>query len=481
MMIIFSVAPCSASAEATQNPEVKMGSPTLTGQLGFPFSDHAVLQQQIPLPVWGVACHPETKITVQCNGQSKHTMTDAQGSWKVVLDPMTAQPVQSLDEAPPAHEMTIHFENNGEKAVTTLKNLLVGEVWLCAGQSNMAGVMKKNTSVHFPENSIAEARYPAFRQIVSGHDGKWVVCSPETAVDFKKVCFFFGRRIHQETRFPVGVINAAVGGSNIESWLNQQPYPTGAHFTQLIQPLIPYGMRGVVWYQGESNAKDGYDYLPKLSALIQGWRKAWQQSDSTVADGPRGLFPVYYVQLPGIGESDPTLPAMGDGRAQIRRAYKDALKIENTGMAICHDIGAKGEHPPNKYDTGIRLAQLALHRDYGKKNLMPSGPLYRSHRIEGESVRVQFDDADGLMIATKEGLLPAKATPEANIQWLSLRAEDGTWHWATAKIDGKDLIVSSPEVHKPTAVRYAHTNHPNGPLLYNKEAIPAAPFATDEP
>lgn len=453
--------------------------PTLTGQLGFPFTDHAVLQQKISLPVWGSACQPSTKLTVTFNGQTKETVADPQGAWKVMLDPMAADKLTTVHDAPAGREMVITFEKDGQKAATTIKDLLIGEVWLCAGQSNMAGAMKKSTSVHFPENSIAMANYPAFRQLISSQDGQWVVCTPETAQTFKKVCFFFGRRVYEETLVPVGIINAAVGGSNIESWLNQQPYATGAHFTQLIEPLIPYGMRGVVWYQGESNAKDGYAYLPKLSSLIHGWRKAWNQSDSREADGPRGMFPVYYVQLPGIGDSSQVPPEMGDERAQIRRAYADALQIENTGMAICHDIGAKGEHPPNKYDTGIRLAQLALHHDYGKKERLPSGPLYKSHKVEGATIRVQFHHADGLMIATKVGLAPAQPTPEEKIKWLSLQSKDGTWHWAEGKIDGTDLIVSSPEVTAPVAVRYAFTNNPNGAILYNKEAIPAAPFATD--
>ena len=471
-MIVSLVA--SISALAAEPVE-----PSLTGQLGFPFTDHAVLQQKIPLPVWGSACQPGTKVTATFNGQTKETVADPQGAWKVMFDPMAADKLASANDAPAGREMVITFEKDGQKAATTLKDLLIGEVWLCAGQSNMAGVMKTNSSVHFPADSIATANYPAFRQIVSGEDGKWVVCTPETAPTFKKVCFFFGRRVYQETRVPVGVINAAVGGSNIESWLNQTPYETGGNYTNLITPLIPYGMRGVVWYQGESNAKDGYAYLPKLSSLIHGWRKAWSQPDSGEADGPRGMFPVYYVQLPGIGDSSNVPPEMGDERAGIRRAYADALKIENTGMAVCHDIGAKGEHPPNKYDTGIRLAQLALHHDYGKKELLPSGPLYKSHRIEGATIRVQFHHADGLMVATKEGLAPAKPTPGEKIKWLSIQSKDGTWHWAEGKIDGTDLIVSSPEVTAPIAVRYAFTNNPNGSLLYNKEAIPAAPFATD--
>lgn len=448
----------------------------------MPFSDHAVLQQKIPLPVWGGDCIPGARVSVHFNGQTRETVTDSRGEWRVSLDPMNADKLTSVNQAPEGRKMVITFAKDGARVETIVKDVLVGEVWLCAGQSNMAGVMKTNASVHFPENSIAMADYPAFRQLVSGKDGKWVPCRPETAPAFKKVCFFFGRRVHQETLLPVGVINAAVGGSNIESWLNQQPYETGVNYANLIAPLIPCGIRGVVWYQGESNAQaaDAYGYLPKLTALIHGWRQAWSQPDSLDPEAPRNKFSFYYVQLPGIGESDRSKPEMGDGRAAIRRAYFDALKVENTGMAVCHDIGAKGEHPPNKYDTGIRLAQLALHRDYGRKDILPSGPLYKSHQIQANTVRIRFDHADGLMVATKEGLHPVKPTPGEKIGWLSLQSRDGTWHWADGRIDGSELMVSSPEVSEPIAVRYAHTNNPNGPLLYNKDGLPAAPFATDQ-
>lgn len=467
-----------AVASAQQQP----AGPTLAGELAFPYSDHAVLQQKIPLPVWGSACIPGINVTVRFHGQTQQTVTDGQGGWRITLDPMTADKLKSVNETPEGRQMVINFSKNGETATTTLDDLLIGEVWLCAGQSNMAGNMKTSTGAHCPANSIELANYPAFRQLLSSKDEKWVVCSPETAPAFKKVCFFFGRRIQQETLVPVGVINASVGGSKIETWINRQPYETGGLYTGKIAPLVRYGIRGAIWYQGESNAKpgDGRDYLAKLTSLIHGWREAWDQPDSKAADGPHRNFSFYYVQLPGIGESNKDLPAMGDGRAAIRRAYFDALQIENTGMAVCHDIGSRGEHPPNKYDTGIRLAQLALHHDYGMKNLIPSGPLYRSHKIEGNAIRIHFACAEGLMVATKEGFLPAKPTPEAKLGWLSVQSKDGTWHWADGRIDGSDLIVSSPAVSAPVAARYAHTNNPNGPLLYNKEGIPAAPFATDE-
>jgi len=163
----------------------------------------------------------------------------------------------------------------------------------------------------------------------------------------------------------IGIVATAAGGSNIDSWLNQESYATGANYSTLVAPLVGYGIRGAIWYQGESNEKDRRRYQPKLESLITGWRKAWKQGD----------FPVHFVQLPGIGSSSLDNPAGGDGRAEIRQAYVEALALKNTGMAVTIDVGAPGEHPPNKYDTGERLARSVLQKVYGFKDITAC-PLY---------------------------------------------------------------------------------------------------------
>jgi sialate O-acetylesterase len=185
------------------------------------------------------------------------------------------------------------------------------------------------------------------------------------------------------------------------------------------------------------------------------------------------------VQLPGIGTSPLDNPAGGDGRAEIRQASVEALAIPNTGLAVTIDVGALKEHPPNKLDTGVRLAHVALHKTYGLQEV-PISPLYKRHQIEGNTIRVMFDNAQqGLMKAVKEGALPPKPMPDAKLQWLSLQDKDNTWHWADGKIEGSDLLVSCKEVKSPVAVRYAYTQHPCGNLLYNKEGMPASPFTTN--
>lgn len=447
---------------SAQTPEAA----PLDVSIAAPFVDNAVLQQGIDLPVWGKT-QPGAKVTVVFKNQTETTTAEKDGNWKVVLKAMSADRLRNVNDTVVGETMIVTCEKDGAKTSKEIDNLIFGDVWYCAGQSNMAGALRTNKSGHFPEDTLEKASYPALRQFSPG-DAAWVVCSPETAPAFKRTAFYFARRLQQDTLVPIGIVATAVGGSNIDSWLNQEPYAVGKNYNELVSPLVGYGIRGMIWYQGESNAEDRRAYEPKLKSLITGWRKAWNQGD----------FPVHFVQLPGIGESTLENPAGGDGRAEIRQAFVETLKLENTGMAVTIDVGAKGEHPPNKYDTGERLARSVLQKVYGFKDLTTS-PLYTKHVIEGAAIRVSFDNAKGgLMVAKKEGFLPPVPTPDAPIEWLSIQSKDGNWHWAEGKIDGSDLIVSNKDVSEPIAVRYAYTNHPQGHLLYNKDNQPVGPFST---
>jgi sialate O-acetylesterase len=464
------VASAIASAWLAISPSGAEPAPTLEPVMAQPFRDHAVLQQKIQLPVWGTSL-PGAEVTVSFDGKAAASTADAEGRWRVLLEPLAAEPLKSVNAAPQGRTMTVVCGKDGLQATKEIRNLLVGDVWLCAGQSNMAGRMKTGKSAHHPENSIKMADYPALRLL---GEEEWLVCSPETAPAFGKVAFFFARRLQQDAMIPVGLMVRAVGGSNIESWLNQPPDSIGKNYTELLEPLVGSGIRGAIWYQGEANQREGRAYHPKLRSLIRGWRKAWGQGD----------FPVHFVQLPGLGESPAENPAGGDGRAEIRQAYVEALALPNTGMAVTIDVGTKGEHPPNKYDTGVRLARSVLNKVYGLKNITAC-PLYQSHVIEGNTIRVSLtDDARvGLMIARKatglpDGFLPPVPTPDAELQWLSIRDADGQWHWAEGKIDGSQLVVSAKGVEKPVAVRYAYTSQPLGHLLYNTDGMPVGPFTT---
>ncbi|NNM29222.1 MAG: hypothetical protein HKO57_06855 [Akkermansiaceae bacterium] len=296
---------------------------------------------------------------------------------------------------------------------------------------------------------------------------------------------------------PVGLVNACRGGSRIESWMRVPPdglpgaeagkkkVTYGGLYRERLAPLVGYGMRGALWYQGEANASEGHTYFLKMEAMIADWRKSWGPGDPSTGSGRD--FPFYFVQLAGIGRSPDDNPAMGDGRARIREAQRRALGITNTGMAVAIDIGGEKEHPANKVEVGERLAHWALHHDYGRSEIAPSGPLYTRCRIEGATIRIFFDHAQGLMVARKENYAPPVPAPDAGIPWLSIQGRDGTWHWAEGRIDpaagsglaADTLVVSGKGVEDPVAVRYAYTNRPVGPLLYNSGGLPASPFTTE--
>lgn len=444
--------------------------------LGVPFVDHAVLQQGIRLPVWGTA--PKgTSVTVEFAGQSKTVVADDKHQWRTSLDPLESDKLTSVNETLDGKTLKVQADIAGDSETLEVNGLLVGEVWLCSGQSNMAGPLKMGP---WPPGTIENANYPSLRQ---WRDGQWVVCTPETSRVFSRVAFCFAREIQSEIKVPIGLIMEATGGSSIEQWMADVPQElvsekiwTGLqdpkrtrNFDTRIKPLIGYGIRGALWYQGEANDQEAPEYFEKMKLLIDGWRERWGQGD----------FPFYFVQIASIGSSEGIGPEMGDGRAKVRNAQLQAMAIKNTGMAVTIDIGAVKEHPVNKYDVGLRLARWAMRNQYGKAGLVPSGPIYKSHEVEGSSIRVSFDHAgNALVLGIKEGYEPVKPTPGADIPWLSIQAKDGTWHWAKGELDGADLIVRSDAVKEPVAVRYAYTQYPTGFNLYNMDGLPASPFST---
>ncbi|MBT8037284.1 MAG: sialate O-acetylesterase [Verrucomicrobiae bacterium] len=472
--LIILLATSSAYVLAAKPESVSPPKPTLKAQMGLPFRNNGILQQKMHVPVWGMSL-PDAQVTVTFDGQTKTADADAAGMWRLVLDPMDAVKLMTVNDAVTGKTMTISCEKDGKKELSEIHNLIMGDVWICAGQSNMAGSMRRAVHIkNYPADSIPKANYPSLRHF-SPKDDTWLVCSPETAIKMSRVAFYFIRRVQQDALVPMGVITTAVGGSNIESWLNQPPYPTGKNYARLLKPHVGYGIRGAIWYQGESNENDRRAYQPKLESLITGWRKAWNQGD----------FPIHFVQLPGIKTSPQDNPAGGDGRAEIRQAYFETLALKQTGMAVTIDVGTPSEHPPNKYNTGDRLARSVLKQVYGIKGVTAC-PLYKTHVIEGNTIRISFtDDAKkGLMIAKKATTLPAAflpptPTPTAKLQWLAIQSKDDTWHWATCTIEGSQLVVAATGVKEPKAVRYAYTTQPLGNLLYNTDGMPVGPFSTN--
>jgi sialate O-acetylesterase len=246
----------------------------------------------------------------------------------------------------------------------------------------------------------------------------------------------------------------------------------------MIHPLVPYAIRGAIWYQGESNGGEGETYYQKMRALIGGWRDVWKQGD--LMTGSKSLFSFYFVQLPNFQKSDPNKPEGGETWTKLREAQFKSLSIPNTGMVVTIDLGEADDlHPKNKQDVGKRLARWALAKDYGKP-LECSGPLYQKFQVEGDKIRISFDHAaSGLVVGEKNGLGPVKEVVDGRVKWISMAGADRKFHWADAVIDGQTLVVSSKEVSKPVAVRYAFTMNPDGAGLYNKDGLPASPFRTD--
>ncbi len=455
------------------------------------FGDNMVLQRGQAVPVWGTAEKGE-KVTVAFAGQEKSATAGDNGKWQVALDALEASAEPS--------DLTVSGNNK-----LTFKNVVVGEVWICSGQSNMGFVV--NGVLQADEEKKA-ADYPMIRHItvprvpsdkpLDDFNGSWAVCSEQTVGGFTAVGYFFGRELHRDLNVPVGLINSSWGGTRIEPWTppvgfqsvaelkeisdNLDNFPTKndkgqinhqtplALYNGMIHPLIPYAFKGAIWYQGESNGGEGITYYHKKHALVEGWRKVWDQGD----------FPFYWVQLANY-TADKKTPEGGDGYARVRDAERQALDIKNTGMAVIIDIGETGNiHPKNKQDVGKRLAQWALAKDYGR-DVVASGPLFSKQAVEGKAIRCYFDYVGGgLMVGKKEGLAPTVEVKDGKLERFAIAGEDRKWFWADATIEGDTVVVSNSEVPKPVAVRYAYSANPLGANLYNKEGLPASPFRTDE-
>lgn len=496
---------------------------------GF-FTDNMVLQRDKPVPVWGWD-DPGAVVTVSFGGQTQQATTNTQGKWMLRLAPMPANAQPQV--------LTV---NDG---AIRLNNVVIGDVWICSGQSNMEWIVNQSLD---PAIEAAKVDTSLIRQMKVQHfagdfpvqdlQSSWVPSNQHTIGGFTAVGYYFARRLHSELNVPIGLIATNWGGTRIEPWIppvgyRMVPYlkqlrahvdqvdvatevgranyikafqelsvwasqaateleagrdtlpkkpnmPTYGRshqdptrlYNEMIHPLIPFAIRGAIWYQGESNGGEGDSYFHKKQALIGGWRSLWGQGD----------FPFYFVQLANF-QAATNNPAGADGWARLREAQVKSLTIPNTGMAVTIDIGHPTDiHPKNKQDVGGRLAQWALAKEYGK-DIVPSGPLYKSMAVEGSAIRITFDHVgQGLMVGKKTILKPydpvEELAPDA-LKRFAIAGADRVWHWADAKIDGDTIVVSSPVVTAPIAVRYAFSMNPEGANLYNKDGLPASPFRTD--
>ena len=479
------------------------------------FSDHMVLQSGARVPIWGTADMGE-KVTIKFQGQTKTVTADAGGRWAVRLD--------KLKPGGP-FEMTI--QGSAGETPLTLHDVLVGEVWLGSGQSNMQFYVSKNGPGHAPygmldeEKEIAAANYPQVRMFTvkqvksyvpeTDVSGEWQVCGPAVVGDWSAVGYLFARDLNQALHQPIGIVLAAYGASTAESWvpretlaadpqlkpmldrfdarytyfkdhpasddsdappapqtLNARPPRPGAvmplrspvqdqHqptvlYNGMIAPVVPYAIRGAIWYQGESitGGPSGLMlYSRVMETLVTSWRKLWGE----------GNFPFYAVQLPPL-KNVSNNPLVREQQAKI-------LSMPNTGLAVTMDVGDPANvHPKDKEPVGDRLSRIALANVYGRK-LEYSGPAYQSMKVEGSSIRIRFAHADGL--SAKGGTLNGFQIAGADQKFLD----------ADAKIDGDSVVVSNGSVASPVAVRYAWDDYPDTANLFNGAGLPAAPFRTD--
>ncbi|MGA2500681.1 MAG: sialate O-acetylesterase [Tepidisphaeraceae bacterium] len=469
------------------------------------FGDNMVLQvMEARTPVFGKADAGE-KVTVKFKGQEAAATADDKGQWKVALDARNA----GLEPG----ELSIAGKNT-----ITFKNVVAGEVWVASGQSNMEMTVqsskefdKEKAAADFPQVRMFTVRKAVSLTPVADVQGQWEVCTPQVVGHFSAVGYFFARELNQQLKVPVGVIHTSWGGTPAEAWTSQEAlladetvksiwtdyekyqanYPAmEARFKEaveawkaagsardkqprgpspvvgpnspanlynaMIAPIVGYGIRGSIWYQGESNAGKAYQYRTLFPTMIKDWRTRWGQGD----------FPFYFVQLANFmgKDAEPNNSAW----AELREAQTMTLKYPNTGMAVIIDIGdEKDIHPKNKQDVGKRLAQWALKKDYGK-NVVESGPLYDTMAVEGNSIRLKFKYPGGGLVAKGDRLTG-----------FAIAGEDKKFVWADAKIDGDSIVVSSPKVEKPVAVRYGWGNNPDC-NVYNKADLPMSPFRTDE-
>ncbi len=490
------------------------------GELKLPhiFGNHMVLQQEKPVPVWGWA-DPGTKVTVTFAEQTQEATAGNDGRWQVKLTPLSASST--------GKNLTI----TAGAATVTYEDVLVGEVWLCSGQSNMEWIVRNCDNA---EKDMAEANFPQIRHIKvpkltasepqTDFPGEWQVCAPETAGNFTAAGYFMARKLHQELKVPVGLINSSWGGTRIEPWtppvgfagvpslqniykqvmaadprsaeykalmtthldkteawlktsrerlnaeklLDAQPampaeaaplanvekpeqVPTTL-YNAMIHPLVGYALRGAIWYQGESNHYEGMLYRDKTQALVEGWRKLWGQGD----------FPYYYVQIAPFmygNETPSVLPVFWEAQAAIQ-------SIPHTGMVVINDIGNLTDiHPRNKQDVGDRLARLALVNDYGRKDVVCSGPTFKSLATEGDKLRVTFENTAG-------GLVSRDGQP---LSWFEIIGPDSDFTKAEATIDGDSVVLSAQGVKGPVAVRFAWSKQAV-PNLMNKAGLPTGAF-----
>ena len=484
--------------------------------------DHMVIQRDKPVSIWGWAERGET-IAVRLAGREAKTRAGADGSWRVALDPVGA------GNAP--LELSVRGERGPEIVV---RDILVGEVWLCSGQSNMEWPLWSLVS---PVPEILRADDPGLRLFLVPKrtadrpepdvEAAWTPCTSEAVRPFSAVAYYFGSELRKALGVPVGLIESAWGGTRIEPWtppagfeavpevkpilvgvadqaadyrkglgaelpawekwvresrkaiasgaeLPRRPRPLvhplddpqapTSLYNGMIHPLVPFAIRGAIWYQGESNRNDCLLYEKKMEALIRGWRAVWGLDDLAFGYVQLAPYSYSYSREVPAGEVPDFLRLPLIWEAQL-----NTLRLPDTGMAVVTDISDLNDiHPRNKKDVAARLALWARAKVYGERGLVYSGPIFKSMAVEGDKAMLSFDHTGGGLISN-DG---------QSLKWFEIAGADKIFYKADAEIDGDTVVVRSPRVAAPAAVRFGW-HQLAVPNLANKEGLPASPFRTD--
>jgi sialate O-acetylesterase len=433
------------------------------------FSDGAVLQQGVKVPVWGTAADGE-KVTITFQGQTVNA-TGKDGRFRADLAPL---------KAGGPFELTIAGENT-----VKIANVLVGEVWIASGQSNMQWAVNQSDN---PQQVVKDSANPQIRLITiprratpqpqADVDAKWVECGPQSVGDFSAVAYYFGRDLQQQLKVPVGLISTNYGGTPAEAWTSHEtlaaepslkhygsapatesPNSPAGLYNAMIHPLLPYAIRGAIWYQGESNAGRAYEYRTLFPAMIKDWRAKWGQGD----------FPFLLVQLAPFMKID--FEPKDCAWAELRDSQLYSTQaLPAVGMAVITDYGDEADiHPKWKAPVGGRLALAGRALAYGEK-VPYSGPEYYEQKIDGNKIVLSFKHTDGGLVARGGG---------GELYGFTIAGKDQKFVNARAELQGDKVVVSSPAVKEPVGVRMGWANYPLV-NLYNGAGLPASPFRTDD-
>lgn len=497
------------------------------------FSDGMVLQREKPVPIWGWA-KPGEKVTVKFAGQAVSSTTGADGRWMLKLNPLSTS--DKPRELSVTGTDTLVFKDVLVGDVW----LCSGDFGVYYEVFASANAEAEIAAANYPTMRLLKVASATSNTPLSDIQGQWMTCSPTSVSNFSALAYYFGRALHRELKVPIGVIDCSYRYSYIRSWLApegfrmipelkesrdrmdswnsttdvgqksfgeavsrveqwlpladkafrkgtpipQQPlmpapitgrdefYQTigelSAAYHGMVHPIIPFAIRGVVWSQGE-NGGEAETRQAHMQGLIEGWRKQWGQGD----------FPVYFELLPRVDAPSATPCVGGDHWTTIREGQLKSVSIPNTGAAVTFDVSDYVSDNRNRQDAGQRLALWALAKEY-HEDIVYSGPTYRSHRIEGDSVTISFDNiGGGLMAGEKNDLAPTQELKPGVLRHFAIAGEDKKWQWADARIVGDTVVLRSDKVPTPVAVRYAWCPNPQAANLYNRDGLPAAPFRTD--